>query len=154
MKNYLYILCLFFIVSCSDNRLYEQNKFIENHILDSRENIGFEFAVQDTNSLYDVYTNIRITADYPYSNIFLLMTATNPEGKVVKELIEYTLADVAGKWLGRGLGDIYDYRLLHERLKGMTFDKAGIYQFNYKQVMRVDQLKGVSAIGIRVVKHL
>jgi gliding motility-associated lipoprotein GldH len=139
--------------SCTDNRLFEENVFIENNILDTKDKKAFTFEVQDTNALYDIYTNIRITAEYPYSNLFLLVTATNPEGKVSKELVEYTLADVSGKWLGRGLGDIYDYRILHDRLKEVEMKKPGKYKFEFNQVMRVNQLNGVSALGVRVMKH-
>ncbi|MBI3235541.1 MAG: gliding motility lipoprotein GldH [Bacteroidetes bacterium] len=153
MKKILYLFLFSSIISCTDDRLFEENIFIKDQTLNTKEKLSYSFEVQDTNAHYDVFANIRITSEYPYSNMFLLVTATNPEGKAVKELVEYTLADVSGKWLGRGLGDIYDYRLLHDRLKGLEMKKPGKYTFELNQVMRVDDLKGVSALGLRVVKH-
>lgn len=141
------------LASCTDDRLFEQNTFIPHQRLEAREKIPFTFEIQDTTALYDIFTNIRITAAYPYSNVFLLVTATNPEGKVFKELVEFTLADVNGKWLGRGLGDIYDYRLLANRFKQMELKKPGTYRFEFEQMMRIKELNGLAALGIRVVKH-
>jgi gliding motility-associated lipoprotein GldH len=140
--------------ACTDDRVFEKNEFISADGWPAKEKLVFEFDIKDTLVTYDVLTNIRIASDYPYSNLFLLIFAYNPDGKLNKQLIEYTLADASGKWQGKGLGDLYDYRLQADQLRELDFKKAGKYRFEIRQEMRTDLLKGIMGVGIRVQKHL
>jgi gliding motility-associated lipoprotein GldH len=60
------------------------------------------------------------------------------------------LADEGGKWLGNGLGDIYDYQFpVFQKIK---FPNSGFYRFELEQNMRDDTLMNVKAVGVRLEK--
>jgi gliding motility-associated lipoprotein GldH len=73
---------------------------------------------------------------------------TNPEKQEDKRRIEIRLADETGKWLGAGLGDIYDYQF--PVLQKIKFPRSGFYRFELEQNMREDTLMNVKSVGIRV----
>ena len=65
-----------------------------------------------------------------------------------RDTIELILADVEGKWLGKGWGAVKENSIL---LSGdMRFPLKGQYEFKIQQAMRVDTLDGISDIGIRM----
>jgi gliding motility-associated lipoprotein GldH len=69
-----------------------------------------------------------------------------------RDTVELTLADASGKWLGSGMGDIWDNRVLFKQ--SFRFPEKGTYQFALEQAMRVDPLPQVMDVGIRIEKVL
>lgn len=110
----------------------------------------FDVLIDDTLSFNDVYINIRNSGDYKYSNIYLFMSTIYPNQKISVDTIECILANKEGKWLGKGLGDIKDNQMLLK--KNVRFHQSGIYTFEFKQAMRIDDLEGIKSIGIRIEK--
>ena len=94
--------------------------------------------------------NLRHTSKYKYSNIFMLIHITGPDGKKITERREFKLALPDGEWLGSGSGDIYSYQLLFK--KSYKFPVKGSYIFELEQNMRDNPLDGVSDAGIRIEK--
>src|SRR5437868_581839 len=101
---------MLFLCACDPGRLYEENRSIDGNAWYYKSVVPFDVQIQDTMKLYNVYTNLRVSSDYKFSNIFMWVHVINPERKEDKRRIEIKLADETGKWLGAGLGDIYDYR--------------------------------------------
>jgi gliding motility-associated lipoprotein GldH len=58
------------------------------------------------------------------------------------------LADIEGRWLGKGWGAVKENSILISR--NMRFPLKGNYEFKIQQAMRVDTLTGISDVGIRV----
>lgn len=153
-KAIQFMCCLMVLAGCSDDRLFEEIHLMESRFWNTRDKVAFEFEVSDTNAVYDLITDLRVKGSYGFSNLFLQVHITNPQGHLIKKLVEYTLATPDGRWLGRGLGDLYDYRLHSPDLDELSmFSKPGTYRVELRQVMRVDNLEGVMAVGIRVQKR-
>ncbi len=102
----------------------------------------------DTSKAYNIFVNLRISNEYKYSNMFMMMYQTSPSKQVQKERKEFTLADETGRWLGRGLGDLYDYQIVVD--SNAHFTEKGIYRFELEQNMRNDTLMHVKSAGIRI----
>jgi gliding motility-associated lipoprotein GldH len=136
------------VTSCDRGRVFDENKTITDNQWYFKNRIPFDVQVTDTNKLYNVYVNLRVTSDYKYSNIFMWLYTTNPEKKTDQRRIEIRLADDDGKWLGSGLGDLYDYQF--PVLQQIKFPTNGFYRFELEQNMRDDTLMNVKAAGIRV----
>lgn len=134
-----------------NDRIFEKNIFIEDANWSQTQKLPFEFEITDTTGVYDFVTNIRIADNYPYSNIFILVYAYNPEGRLTKQLVEFKLAEDNGKWLGNGIGDLYDYKLVSPSLQQIALKHKGKYRFEFRQLMRTENLKGVLGVGLRVV---
>jgi gliding motility-associated lipoprotein GldH len=139
---------LLLLASCDPQRLYDDNKLIAGNKWYYKDAVPFDVQVTDTTRLYNVYVNLRIDADYKYNNIFMWVNTTNPEKKTDQRRIEIRLADDGGKWLGKGLGDIYDYRF--PVLQKIKFPSSGFYRFDLEQNMRDDTLSHIKAVGVRV----
>ncbi|RLD40915.1 MAG: gliding motility lipoprotein GldH, partial [Bacteroidetes bacterium] len=94
--------------------------------------------------------NIRNSTDYRYSNLYVFLITKFPNNNLTKDTIECILADREGRWLGKGWGAVKENTiLLSER---MRFPLKGKYEFMIQHAMRVDTLKGIRDVGIRIVK--
>lgn len=152
MKRFLYLglLLPMMLTGCDPARVFDENKTINDNQWYYKTSMPFEVRVQDTNAWYNVYINLRVSSDYKFNNIFLWLHTTNPDNQTDKRRIEIRLADEHGKWLGSGLGDLYDYQF--PVLQKVRFPVSGFYRFDVSQNMREDTLKFVKSVGIRVEK--
>ncbi|MES2559187.1 MAG: gliding motility lipoprotein GldH [Bacteroidota bacterium] len=147
-KLFLVVSILMLFVACDSGRVFDDNKSIPGNAWFHKNAVPFEIQVTDTTKLYNVYVNVRINSEYKYSNIFMWLNTTNPQKKMDQRRIEIRLADEGGKWLGHGLGDIFDYQFpVFQKIK---FPNSGFYRFELEQNMRDDTLMNVKAVGIRV----
>lgn len=145
------LICL--LPACAEDRVFDDWKPMDDAIWKKGETRTFQFDIKDSTSFYDCYTLLRIDQDFPYNNVFLQVDLTMPDRRQQRYLLEYTLADDNGRWMGAGLGDLYDFSMLHPQLKDLRFSKSGTYKISFKQVMRNGDLRGVRAQGISIIKH-
>jgi len=146
-----YILLVFsvtFAYSCSTGVVYDQNREVGENGWYKNDAARFDVEINDTLSAYDYYINIRHTVDYRYSNLYVFMNTTYPNGNIGRDTVEFVLADKSGKWYGKGWGDVKDISV--PIIKGMKFPLKGAYTFQIQQAMRVDTLKEINDIGIRI----
>ncbi len=150
MKNiYLVLFCaLFCIEACDKARLFDENKEIANEQWYYKNHLLFDVNIEDTNKIYNIYVNLRVSNDYKYCNLFMMLHQTSPSKLTQKERKEFILADESGKWLGKGLGDLYDYQI--QVYPNIKFHEKGIYRFELEQNMRNDTLLNVKSAGIRI----
>jgi gliding motility-associated lipoprotein GldH len=150
MKKRIVLLLLVF-AACDSKRLFETNTdFVESQWV-AQQKPSFEFRVRDLGKRYNLLCNIRNTSDYPYARLFLNFSLKDSTGAVVnKELKSIFLFDAkTGKPSGTsGIGDLYDQRL--SLLADYQFPYTGRFTLELEQQMRLDTLKGISAIGLRV----
>ena len=92
---------LLFLTSCDKNRVFEENKKISNYMWDVKDVKTFEVMVTDTVTPNNFYINIRQADSYPYSNLYLFIKTTFPNGKFSHDTLECTLASVEGRWADR-----------------------------------------------------
>jgi gliding motility-associated lipoprotein GldH len=108
------------------------------------------FKVDDPEAPYNMYLNLRISPDYKYSNIFVLVHITSPDHKTVTNRYEVTLAKPSGEWLGSGSGNLFNYQVLLQ--KQHQFKLKGVYKVAIEQNMRDNPLLQVSDVGLKVEK--
>jgi gliding motility-associated lipoprotein GldH len=114
------------------------------------DKVLIDVKIDDPSVFYNVYFNLRITPDYKYSNLFVLINQSGPDKKTKALRQEYTLANPDGEWLGAGSGNLYSYQIpsrLHYK-----FPAKGVYHFLIAQNMRDNPLRAVSDVGLRVEK--
>jgi gliding motility-associated lipoprotein GldH len=151
-KNFaLFLLLPTFFISCDSKRVFEENKEISDVIWDANEKISFEVPITDTTTPNNLFINVRNADDYPYSNLYLFITTTFPNGKLSKDTLECILADDQGNWLGSGLGDLWDNQIPFK--KNVRFPVSGKYTFEIEQAMRKDKLPLIVDVGLRIEKH-
>jgi gliding motility-associated lipoprotein GldH len=138
------------LISCDSNRVFEKNIRIPDGIWDRNNPVRFEVVVEDTITPHNLYINVRNTGMYPVSNLYLFVTTIAPSGHTIKDTVQVILADERGKWLGKGLGDIWDNQKLYK--EQVRFAQKGEYIFEYEQAMRLEKLPFILDVGLRVEK--
>ncbi len=147
--NFLFFtVSLFFLNSCDNNRVFEENKEIIGTAWDKNNMVSFSLNVTDTITPHNVYLNIRQNGQYENSNLYLFINVISPSRDTLRDTVNCLLADSKGKWLGSGLGDIYSNQILYK--KNIRFPHSGNYIFQLEQAMRTDILKNIEDVGIRI----
>jgi len=152
-SKYLFLcfVALMFVCSaCKDNRVFENYVEIPNHKWQKEHIASFEVEITDSIQLHNIYVNIRNTGKYPFSNLWLFMKQTNPDGTIIDDKFECHLANETGEWYGSGFGDIFDLQLLYK--PSVVFTRPGTYLFEITQGMRGEYLPGIVNVGLRVEK--
>lgn len=144
------LLAILLHTACDNQRVFEKNTELPDYIWDKNNVVKFSVDIQDTISSHNLYINVRNASHYQFNNLFLFVTTRAPKGGVVKDTVELTLADAKGRWLGKGLGDIWDNQILYKR--NVRFPFKGTYTFELEQAMRNTKLPYVMDAGIRIEK--
>lgn len=149
--------CLFLAVGCDSKAVYDEYKPVANKWhKDTLAN--FNFKAPDTINNYNLYVNLRNTNDYKFSNLFLIVEFNYPNGKAVKDTLEYKMAAPNGKLLGTGFSDIKENKLWYRGYEdSFRFSEEGDYKVTIQHAMRdngdvngVENLEGITDIGFRV----
>ncbi|MGV3509299.1 MAG: gliding motility lipoprotein GldH [Sphingobacteriaceae bacterium] len=133
---------------CIDNAIIDVNKEITNRNWSYIKKISVPVEITDHTKSYNLYMNLRHTADYKYSNVFVLIHQISPNRKRATERKEFQLAYPDGEWLGSGSGNLYTYQLMFK--ENYKFPAPGKYTFVFEQNMRDNPLREVTDVGLRV----
>jgi gliding motility-associated lipoprotein GldH len=115
---------------------------------------SFKFEVTDTNSLYNLYFLIRHTEAYPFSNIWLMVYTKKPGDTTFEATrLEIPLAEPSGKWLGRGMGEIWEQRMpISVEGDTLMLRTKGTWEIRIEQNMRTNPLPEILQVGLRAEK--
>ncbi len=144
------IIPVLFFTSCDRARIFEKNQDIPEEGWKKDNVIKFDVDIKDPSTATNFYINVRNADGYPFSNLYLFIKTTFPNGKMSNDTLECQLADEKGKWLGSGLGDIYDNQILFKR--NVRFPMAGTYKFELQHGMRVEPVLLIMDVGLRIAK--
>lgn len=153
MKLALNIFCAaalsILIAGCTDPAaVIDQNTPVNNHNWMYAGKFSYPVKINDEKIPYNLYMNLRVTADYKYSNLFVLITQTGPDKRSKITRYELKLASKDGEWLGNGSGNLYNYQVPFRT--NYKFPAKGVYHFTIEQNMRDNPLREVSDVGLRV----
>jgi gliding motility-associated lipoprotein GldH len=124
---------------------------VDENSWDVNQKLKIDINIDDTSSTYNFYINVRNTADYKYSNFFLFIKTTFPDGKTAIDTLECILADISGKWIGKGNDKIIDNRILFK--KDAIFPAKGKYVFEIEHAMRDKIISGIKSVGLQIEKN-
>ena len=153
MLNRLFITICFAVVvlcSCSNNDIFLQYRDIPQENWHRDSICTFNVPVENISYKYNVYVNVRNTANYADQNLWLFLEINYPDNTTIKDTINFFLADERGKWLGTGIGNSYNMPVLY--LNEKKFPQEGNYTFKIRHAMRYDWLRGINNVGLRVEK--
>ncbi len=145
LKSFLLILLF---NSCTNPNLVDVNMAVPENSWMYAKTMKATVDIKDPALAYTVFFKIRNTADYRYSNIYVIMRLKGA-GKLLKDgRSQFLLAKADGQWTGKGSGDVYSNTF--PLLKKFKFPKAGLYEIEVEQNMRDNPLVGISDVGITV----
>ncbi len=148
VRYILLLLIVFCIAACKNNNVYFHYHSVNPDAWNKDSIYVFDIEIPNIVSSYNIYINVRNSPDYSYQNLWLFVNEISPDESVNKDTIEFYLADHKGKWLGTGAGAIKEMPVLYKQ--NHIFEAPGTYIFEVGHGMRVDELKGITEIGMRV----
>ena len=140
------IAVIIMLASCDSNTLYDESVVIPEAKWDNENIPYFNVIVNDTLTDYAFYLNIRHLENYRYSNLFVFMHTTFPNGNITHDTIECILAMPDGQWMGKGSGNMRSANVLLN--PALRFPLSGEYHFEIEQAMREKELRGITDIGL------
>lgn len=159
LRNSLWLVLIIstFFCSCDSNRVFDEYQSVPNQ-WHKDSIISFNVKPPDSINNYNLFINLRNTNEYKYSNLFLIVEMDYPNGKIVKDTLEYKMADPNGKLLGKGFTDVKENKLWYKGYKEpFIFNENGEYKINIQHAMRqngqvngIDNLEGITDIGFRI----
>lgn len=152
--NPAWIIIIFIIVifSCNSKVVSEDYHQLKRSEWPQDSILVFGFDITDSTKIYNLSLNVRNDGRYPYSNLWLFISIMPPSGEELKDTIELALANPDGRWLGSGLGDLYEKKYPYKQ--NIFFPRKGNYTIKVRQGMRTENeiLKGIHDFGICLEK--
>lgn len=156
-KYLLLFLCFLLILSCGENKIYDQYQSVDN--LEWPSDTKFEFIVSNTDTISkrNVFINIRNNKNYEFSSLFLIAKIEFPSGYKLVDTLEYEMTNAKGEFLGQGFSDVKENKLfLREKV---VLSEKGDYKFLIQQATRSindiegkNPLQGITDVGLSIEK--
>ena len=139
----------FLLASCDGRVYYYDSQSVNEYGWKPEDKLTFDVNVDDTVHLFDFLVGVRNSVSYPYSNTFLFINTTFPDGSVAHDTMECPLADARGRWYGKRTGRYVDSRY---RLRGgkVRFPMTGLYRFEVVNGMRDSAIAGLRDVSLRI----
>lgn len=152
MKYATFFFFIIVVSSCVRSHIFEKNEAVKSFQWNNSDKKMFTFDINDTISTYSIYFNLRHTDAYKYANIWIQIGTKYPNTDTFayakKEIV---LANADGKWLGRGMNEIWEHSMLIA--SNVKFSKLGTYTITTAQIMRDNPLPQIMGVGLRVQKE-
>ena len=155
--NFIGLLLLFlFLTSCDKKQFYSEYKELDGSWKKS-DTLRFTFEQKDTIKPYNLFLAVRNNNDYPFNNMYLIVSLKEPGKKptIKIDTLEYQMANVDGTLLGEGFSDVKESKLWY--LENYVFNRIGNYKVEVVQAIRatgevkgVAELKGITELGLRI----
>src|ERR1035437_7081734 len=157
LRTFCFLLFTFYLccvlTGCLPAPYYQKQEAIPQNAWNYNFKPTFNFEITDTTVSYQAWFLIRHTQAYPYSNLWIWVYVKTPGDSIIKkERINIPLAEATGKWLGRGMGEIYEQRMQLNLQDYINFNKKGNYQVSLEQNMRINPLPEIMDVGLRIEK--
>jgi gliding motility-associated lipoprotein GldH len=150
----LIVLITFSFFSCGQDEIFDNYKTIPNQ-WDKDSLIVFEVDLKS--SSYNTFINVRTDQSYRFNNLFLIVTVHDSVKIIMKDTLEYKMANSNGKLLGKKFLNTFQNKLVHK--ESAKFE-SGKYLFTIQHAMRkINQINGLKLldgiinIGYRIEKE-
>ncbi len=153
-SNILCMLIVLFLASCDDKRVFDEYKSVGS-AWNKDSIVSFDLPKLEPTKQYNLFLNVRNNDNYPFNNLFLLVSLENPDGLTKVDTLEYAMANLDGTLLGEGFSDTKESKLFYK--ENLKFDKKGQYKVRIQQAVRQSgkvkgekELKGITEVGFRI----
>lgn len=151
-KLFSFLVLVLLLTACIESNVYESNYDFPSHQWKPNHKPTFEIKITDTNAPYVFFLNLRHTNAYNFSNIWINMITTSPDGKKTEQRVELKLAESSGRWLGRGMNEIYEHKISLSGNAKTKFQQLGVYKIVMEPIMRQEPLQEILSVGLRIEK--
>lgn len=148
MKKLIIPLLVLFTAACHSSAVFEKYEELPEENWNRYKVIEFTTRIPDS-GFYNVSLNIRHTTDYEMANLWCFISTRSQAEKQLKDTVNIKIAEPDGRWLGKG-GSI---KTVEQNInRNPVYLPQGEVKFRIEQGMRIEDMKGVRDVGIRVRK--
>jgi len=127
--------------------VYEKSYDFDNNCWSQKVKPSFSVAIKDTNKAYNFIITLRTTTEYKFSNLWIYLNSTTPDGQHVREPYEIKITNPDGSWSGKKTGTIVEKSIY---FKNRKLPKAGKYVFVIEQGITESIIDEVIDLGLLV----
>ncbi|MEC8134415.1 MAG: gliding motility lipoprotein GldH [Bacteroidota bacterium] len=159
MRIKIFICCILFITvpACDKKSVFDKYTSV-NSRWDIDRAVSYDFKIADTIQRFNLFIKLRTSNNYKFSNLFLIVDLKYPNGKVMKDTLEYKMANADGSMLGDGNIFIKEHKLWFKgHQDAFRFSETGAYSIAIKHAVRelgnpqgVKFLEGIEDVGFRI----
>lgn len=100
---------------------------------------------------YTLSIEVMNNVNYPYRNIwFFIQSNLDTDSIYTEQSKEYQLADIEGKWVGSGFGNLFQSSFVV--FENISFREKRNYYIKVEHGMRDEPLIGIEKVGIKLSK--
>lgn len=136
------------LYGCDSTRVFDQYREIPDSTWHKDSIVIFQIPVYDTLQSHNLLIQIRNETSYRFSNLWLFIEITQPDGQTFRDTFEVVLAETSGRWLGEGYGGLKTRQAMYRR--NVTFPHSGKITVAIQHGMREENLEGIHDVGFRV----
>ena len=134
--------------SCKTDALLNETREVPNSQWVYENTALFSADVVDTLHPYNYFIQVRHSGDYAYRNLILYFKTYYPNNTYIVDTVDCPLAEPNGKWIGTGIGDLLDNRIMFKI--NQRFPIAGSYNFELQHAMRPDTIHEIYDVGLLI----
>ena len=145
---------LLVLASCTNEIVVSESTTLPGY-WDKEDQLEFQIPQLDSLKKYNVFLNVRNTNEYPFNNLFLIVSIEFPHGKTLVDTLEYKMAYPNGEWMGEGIGSVKENKLLYK--ENVSFFEEGNYNITITHAVRnngevegVSRLDGITDVGYSI----
>ncbi len=141
------VLFMFLILGCSSDPTYEKTYGFSNGQWAQNVKPSFTVEIQNTTKEYDFTLTLRTTTEYKYSNLWIYMSTTTPDGQKAREPFEIKITNPDGTWAGKKTGTVVENSIYFRKRK---LPQTGKYIFQIEQGITNSIVDEVLDIGLLI----
>lgn len=148
MKRVVLLFWVLAQVACQSPIVFEKYEELPEESWNRYNVIEFTAPIPDS-GLYKVTLNIRHTTDFEMANLWCFVTTRSHASQQLKDTVNIKIAEPDGRWTGKG-GSIKSIEQPVNRNPVLL--PRGEVRFRIEQGMRIEEMKGVKNVGLRIEK--
>lgn len=137
---------LLLFAACNPDVIYSESHAVNERGWNLDDKLTYSIDISDTQKVYNLFVDLRVARNYPYSNSFLFLRTTFPDNTVAIDTLECPLAYDDGKWRGKPSGQYIDNRYYFK--KHVIFPQSGTYTLDITHGMRDTAIVGIKDVGL------
>lgn len=135
--------------SCGKQAYYDNVYSFDGQRWEKSDTATFAIAVDDTTNRFKFSLSLRTTTSYPYSNMWVYILSTAPDGSTSKVAQKLPLARPDGSWIGTVSGTVVQTEV---KFASKHFPLKGDYVFELVNAIQQGDLNEVLDVGLRIQK--
>ncbi|HMQ48127.1 MAG TPA: gliding motility lipoprotein GldH [Saprospiraceae bacterium] len=144
LRFFSFLALLLCLSACGPDFIYEKKYNLEGAAWKYSDTLRFDFAIEDSARIYNLYLEVTHATDYKFQNIYTRIFTTFPAGQRIEEVLSLELTEKGASWLGKCSSGVCRLRIPIQ--EGAYFDQEGQYAITLEQYMRNSPVQGIESI--------